>query len=216
MSLRERKKEQTRQAIVEAARRLFTERGFEGVTIAEVAREADVSEGTVFNYFPTKEDLFYSPMEAFEAELVAAVGLRKPGESAAAAFRRVLLERSAGIAERAELIATAERIRSASPALQAREREISAQYTQSLAELIAEETGKPPDDVEAVVVANALMGAQRTLVEYVRTSVLAGKRGPKLEADTKAQGRRAFKRLERGLADYAVKPVTGGTRRAAR
>jgi AcrR family transcriptional regulator len=216
MSLRERKKEQTRQAIVEAARRLFTERGFEGVTIAEVAREADVSEGTVFNYFPTKEDLFYSPMEAFEAELVAAVGLRKPGESAAAAFRRVLLERSAGIAERAELIATAERIRSASPALQAREREISAQYTQSLAELIAEETGKPPDDVEAAVVANALMGAQRTLVEYVRTSVLTGKRGPKLEADTKAQGRRAFKRLERGLADYAVKPVTGGTRRAAR
>jgi len=216
MSLRERKKEQTRQAIVEAARRLFTERGFDGVTIAEVAREADVSEGTVFNYFPTKEDLFYSPMEAFEAELVAAVGLRKPGESAAAAFRRVLLERSAGIAERAELIATAERIRSASPALQAREREISAQYTQSLAELIAEETGKPPDDVEAAVVANALMGAQRTLVEYVRTSVLAGKRGPKLEADTKAQGRRAFKRLERGLADYAVKPVTGGTRRAAR
>jgi len=216
MSLRERKKEQTRQAIVEAARRLFTERGFDAVTVAEVAREADVSEGTVFNYFPTKEDLFYSPMEAFEAELVAAVAQRKPGQSVAAAFQRLLLERSAGIAERAELIATAERIRSASPALQAREREISAQYTQSLAELIAEETGKPPDDVEAAVVANALMGAQRTLVEYVRTSVLAGKRGPKLEADTRTQGRRAFKRLERGLTDYAIKPVNGGTRRAAR
>jgi AcrR family transcriptional regulator len=218
MSLRERKKEQTRQAIAEAARRLFSERGFEDVTVAEVAREADVSVGTVFNYFPTKEDLFYSPMEAFEAELVAAVARRKPGQSVAAAFRRFVLERSAGLVaeDRAALIERAERIRSASPALQAREREISAQYTQSLAELIAEETGKPPDDVEAAVVANALMGAQRTLVDYVRASVLAGKRGPKLEADSNAQGRRAFKRLERGLADYAVKPVNGGTRRAAR
>jgi AcrR family transcriptional regulator len=216
MTLRERKKQQTRLAIAEAARRLFSERGFDAVTVAEVAREADVSEGTVFNYFPTKEDLFYSPMEAFEADLVAAVGQRKPGESVAAAFQRLVLERSAGIAERAELIATAERIRSASPPLQAREREISAQYTQSLAELIAEETGKPGDDVEAAVVANALMGAQRTLVDYVRASVLAGRRGPKLEAETKMQGRRAFKRLDRGLADYAVKPVTAGTQRAAR
>jgi AcrR family transcriptional regulator len=216
MSLRERKKQQTRLAIAEAARRLFTERGFDAVTVAEVAREADVSEGTVFNYFPTKEDLFYSPMEAFEAELVAAVAERKPGESAAAAFKRLVLERSAGVAERAGLIATAEKIRSASPALQAREREITAQYTQSLAELIAEETGKPRDDVEAAVVANALMGAQRTLVDYVRACALAGRRGAQLEADTKAEGRRAFKRLERGLADYAIKSVTGETRRAAR
>jgi AcrR family transcriptional regulator len=207
VSLRERKKEQTRQAIAEAARRLFDEHGFEAVTVAEVAQSADVSEGTVFNYFPTKEDLFYSPMEAFEAELVAAVRQRKPGESVAAAFRRFVLDRSAGLAEeeRTELIGRVERIRSASPALQTREREISARYTQMLAQLIAEEIGKPPDDVEAAVVANALMGAQRTLVDYVRARVLAGRSGPKLAADARSEGRRAFKRLERGLADYAVK-----------
>jgi AcrR family transcriptional regulator len=205
MGLRERKKQETRLAIAEAARRLFSERGFDAVTVAEVAQEADVSEGTVFNYFPTKEDLFYSPMEAFEADLVTAVAQRKTGESVAAAFQRFMLERSAGLADRAELIATAVRIRSASRALQAREREISAQYTQALAELIAEETGKPLDDVEAAVVASALMGAQRTLVEYVRASVMAGRRGPELTADAKAQGRRAIKRLQRGLADYAIK-----------
>src|SRR5438128_3317105 len=90
--LRERKKEQTRQAIAETARRLFAERGFDGVTVAEVARAADVSEGTVFNYFPTKEDLFYSGMESFEAALVEAVRDRPAGESAPAAFRRFLLE----------------------------------------------------------------------------------------------------------------------------
>ena len=205
MGLRERKKQQTRLAIAEAARRLFGERGFDAVTVSDVAQEADVSEGTVFNYFPTKEDLFYSPMEAFEADLVAAVAQRKTGESVAAAFQRFVLERSAGLAERAELIATAVSVLTASPALRAREREISAQYTQALAELIAEEARKPRDDVEAAVVASALMGAQRTLVHYVRASVMAGRRGPDLTADARAQGRRAFKRLQRGLADYAIK-----------
>ena len=53
---RERKKQQMREHIAETARRLFGERGFEGITVAEVAREADVAEQTVYNYFPTKED----------------------------------------------------------------------------------------------------------------------------------------------------------------
>ena len=55
--LRERKKQRTRELIAESARRLFVKRGFERVTVAEVARAAEVSEATVFNYFPTKEDL---------------------------------------------------------------------------------------------------------------------------------------------------------------
>ena len=48
--------------------RLFLERGFDQVSVAEVARAADVSEATVFNYFPTKEDLVYERMDAFEQE----------------------------------------------------------------------------------------------------------------------------------------------------
>ena len=79
MSLRERKKEQTRQLIADTARRLLAERGFDAVTVAEVAREADVSEKTVFNYFPTKEELFYSRLEAFEEELLQALTARAPG-----------------------------------------------------------------------------------------------------------------------------------------
>src|SRR5213593_768397 len=96
--LRERKKQQTRQAIAEAAQQLFAERGFEAVTVAEVARAADVSEGTVFNYFPAKEDLFYSGMVAFEAELVEAVRERRPGESVPTAFRQFVLDRSVRLA----------------------------------------------------------------------------------------------------------------------
>src|SRR5262245_1292660 len=52
--LRDRKKQQTRQLIFETAARLFAARGFDVVTVAEVARAADVSEMTVFNYFPTR------------------------------------------------------------------------------------------------------------------------------------------------------------------
>ena len=55
--------------------------------MAEIAREADVAEKTVFNYFPTKEDLFYSRLEAFEEELLAAIRERAPGESVAGRVR---------------------------------------------------------------------------------------------------------------------------------
>src|ERR671937_1776253 len=110
--LRERKKEQRRQRIADSARRLFAERGFEGVTVAEVAREANVSEGTVFNYFPTKEDLFYSGMESFEAALIEAVRNRPAGESVLAAFRRYVLDGIPRLAtdEAVDLISTATRI----------------------------------------------------------------------------------------------------------
>src|SRR2546421_9384380 len=91
--LRERKKQQTRQLIADTARRLFAERSFDAVTVAEVARAADVSEATVFNYFPTKEDLFYSGLESFEEELLAAIRERKTGESVLGAFARFVLQR---------------------------------------------------------------------------------------------------------------------------
>jgi AcrR family transcriptional regulator len=208
LGLRERKKQRTRQLIAETALRLFTERGFDAVTVAEVARAADISEGTVFNYFPTKEDLFYDQMESFEEALIEAVRARAPGESVLGAFRRFVLERSGRLAaeETADVITTAARLVADSPALQAREREIVDRSTRSLAALLAEETGASATDAEPLTVATALMGTQRALAALVHTSVLAGERGPKLAAKVRAQGRRAFARLEHGLSDYAIKP----------
>jgi AcrR family transcriptional regulator len=204
--LRERKKEQRRQRIADTARRLFAERGFEGVTVAEVAREANVSEGTVFNYFPTKEDLFYSGMESFEAALIEAVRNRPPGRSVVAAFRDYVLDQSAGVADRAPAIEKAAPLVDASPALQARERALVAEYAAALAELLAAETGAGSDDLEPGVVAAALMAAQRELVAQTRASVVAGLRGPALVRSVKTEGERAFDRLEAGLGDYGVKP----------
>src|ERR687888_2586853 len=202
LGLRERKKQQTRQAIVETAHRLFAERGFDGVTVAQVARAADVSEGTVFNYFPTKEDLFYSGMESFEAALIEAVRNRPPGQSVLAAFRDYVLEQSDGVADRAPAIEKAARLVDASPALQARERALVAEYTVTLAELLAAETGADPDDPEPRVVAVALMGAQRELVAQTRASVVAGLSGPALVRRVRAQGARAFDRLQAGLRHH--------------
>src|SRR5262245_13768700 len=86
--LRARKKAKTRLAIAEIATRLFIERGFDQVTTAEVAAAAEVSLATIFNYFETKEDLFFDR----EAEIIAAtcqvVADRRAGEAILPAFHR--------------------------------------------------------------------------------------------------------------------------------
>src|ERR1700722_3091710 len=90
--LRERKKQRTHQLIAATAWRLFAARGFEQVTVAEIAAAAEVSEATVFNYFPTKEDLVFHRMEAFEDELLTAIRSRPEGESIVQAFGRFAIQ----------------------------------------------------------------------------------------------------------------------------
>ena len=78
-SLRERKKRETRQRISNVATGLFMLRGFDNVTVAEVAEAANVSKMTVFNYFPRKEELFFDRgAEAIELT-EAAIRDRAPG-----------------------------------------------------------------------------------------------------------------------------------------
>ena len=85
--LRERKKRATRDAIAASARRLFAERGFDAVTVAEVAAAADVSEKTVFNHFATKEDLAFAGGEARLDQLLADIAQRPAGTSVLDVFR---------------------------------------------------------------------------------------------------------------------------------
>ena len=208
--LRERRKRQTHEAIADAARRLFRERGFDAVTVAEVARLADVSEQTVFNHFRSKEDLFFSGMEAYERELVEAVRRRPAGESALTAFRRTVVDRLAALADprAAAAIASAARVIAASRVLENRERAVLAEHTRALAEVLtagAEREGQ----LEALVVAHALMGIHAALLQHVRALALRGLRGDDLVQATEAEVARAFDRLERGLRDYAVNPGAG-------
>ena len=209
LGLRERKKQRTRELIAETARRLFSERGFEGVTIAEVARAAEVSEQTVFNYFPTKEDLVYWRLESFEDELLATIRERHPRESVLQAFGRFVLQRRGLLAERdpqaRQRLAELTRTISESPALLARERQIFDRYTASLAALIAEETGAGGDDIEPWVAANALMGVHRALVDLTRRRIVAGASSARIVREVRDQGEGALQALERGLGRYAVK-----------
>ena len=209
MGLREVKKEQTRQLIADTAWRLFTDRGFDRVTVAEVAREAQVAQATVFNYFPSKEELFYWRLEAFGARLTDAISTRDPGESVLAAFRRCLLAESGLLAQveagdpgALERLRTVNRVIAASPALLAREQQAMTRNVASLAALLAAETGAPADDIRPQVAANALMGVHRALIDYVRRRVLADDEPARLAADVRKLTTAAFALLGHGLRDY--------------
>lgn len=209
MGLRELKKERTRQAIAEAAWRLFTDRGFDRVSVAEIARAAEVSEATVFNYFRTKEDMFYFRFEAFESRLIDAVRERPAGEPVLAAVRRyvlqpggLLVQAAAGDREAQTRLRTINGVIADSPALLAREQRAIARATDALAELLATEGRRSSDPVLAHVAANALLGVHRALIDYVRRRVLAEDEISQLAADVRKVGRRAFAQLERGLGDY--------------
>jgi AcrR family transcriptional regulator len=203
VGLRELKKQRTRHQIADTAWRLFAERGFDQVSVAEVAREAEVSEATVFNYFPTKEDLVFHRMEAFEQELLDALRDRPEGESIVQAFGRFALNPRGFLASNdpaaTEGMRTVARVMTGSPALQTRQREIFERFTGTLASLVAEELGMTADDVEPWVIANALIGLHRALISYTHRQALAGVSNRRIARNVVTQGQRALARLEHGI-----------------
>jgi AcrR family transcriptional regulator len=143
-----------------------------------VARAADVSEATVSNYFPTKEDLAYFRMEDFEDELLAAIANRDPGTSVVDAFGMFVLEPrgflKAGAHVRHDDPLAVTKILTGSPALLARERQIYDRYADGLIDLMADERRARRDDLEPLVIARALVSLHRAMVDHVRQRVLAG------------------------------------------
>jgi AcrR family transcriptional regulator len=95
--LRERKKARTRRLIADTAARLFAERGYENVAVSDVAREAEVAEQTVYNYFPTKERLVTDRDEQIHDRLTDLVRSRARGVTPAAAIRDFVLRSVEGI-----------------------------------------------------------------------------------------------------------------------
>src|SRR5215472_8319222 len=97
LGLRERKKARTRQVIADAAARLFAERGYEQVAVSDVAREAEVSEQTVYNYFQTKDQLVTDRDQLIQDELGRLIRARPAGTTPAAAIRDFVLDTVEGI-----------------------------------------------------------------------------------------------------------------------
>ena len=175
--------------------RLFATRGFDHVTVAEVAEAAEVSEKTVFNYFPTKEDLFFDEVPARAAAFASAIREREPGQSAISALRR-LQDRDSSRLTSAEF-ATFARIIEESPALRAKELEVMRYFAETLAETLRTELRI--SELDARIAASALVGVHAQFFRLARKQALAGMHGPAAARKLRADVARAYELLENGL-----------------
>ncbi|MDR7278404.1 TetR/AcrR family transcriptional regulator [Catenuloplanes atrovinosus] len=206
--LRERKKRQTRAALIRAAVALFVERGFDDVSVAEIAAAAQVSKMTVFNYFRSKEDIVMAPVEEHAEESARAVRERRPGQSAVDAleenFLRGLAEREppTGLSDAPSVIAIQRLIRE-TPALLQRLAGFSARNTGALASALAEATGAAPDDVLAHTAAAQLNAVAHELATRNVSRLVAGLSADEAYPVAVAEARAAYGVLRDGLGDYA-------------
>ena len=203
--LRERKKRRTREAIVAAALRLFRERGFDAVTVAEIARAADVSEKTVFNHFPAKEDLVFEHGRERLMALAEALRARPAHTPILAVFRDNTMAFVRHV-ERApaEDITAVPRVVMGSRVLQERLILLWEREAQVLAPIIAEQTGAAAGDVVPVIAARALAWTHRTIVREGFERLLAGEDSRRVARDLREKAERAYALLEGGLATYGA------------
>ncbi len=217
-SRRAQKKALTRAHVQRTAQRLFRERGFDAVTIADVAASADVAVQTVFNHFPTKEELFWSDRSRWVTGPAAAVRDRAPGVSALRALREHLTESTGRFAE---ALATAEgrgtiEALDRSPALRAAERELHHR-AEVLLRAALEEAWTGPDaerpapadpHLTAALVATTWLATTRTLVTTLRDPLPAPADVPGLAERTRALTGRLLARLE----EHALRATGTGVR----
>jgi AcrR family transcriptional regulator len=201
--LRERKKRATRETIAATARRLFAERGFDAVTVAEVAAAADVSQKTVFNHFATKEDLAFAGREEGIAQFVAAITARPPGSSVLEVFRalthNVLDVFVAGGDE--DLLAVARIIRG-SRALQERLTVGWESGAAAITAAIAATSGADDDDLVPAILGRTLWFTHRSIFLAALTGLVAGEDGAQLAARLRVTADRAYDQLAAGLGEY--------------
>jgi AcrR family transcriptional regulator len=199
--LRERKKRQTRAAISAAAMTLFEARGFDAVTIAEIAREADVSEKTISNYFPAKEDLVFGQGGDRRAALVEAIRDRAPGESVVGPFRRATADFLDRVEhDTVESIVAIPRLVARSTALRNRLSLAWEEEAAVLAPVIAEAAGENADDLLPAAVARTLAWTHRLTFRATVKRLLADEDQRSVAADLRRQTTVAYDRLEAGLA----------------
>ncbi|MGD0555486.1 MAG: TetR family transcriptional regulator [Streptosporangiaceae bacterium] len=203
VGLREQHKQRTRAAISAAATRLFAERGFDQVTIAQVAETAGVAKMTVANYFPRKEDLVFDQADAVISQLARTITSRTDGESYLAAVRRDYLaeldraDGTTGITS-AGFAAMIQR----SPALAARGAEIAYQREHALGDAIAAAEGT--DSPELRLVAAQLAAAHRVLYAEAARRSLAGEPRASIRAALGQAAQRVFDLLEPSIGSYGV------------
>ncbi|MFI6880563.1 TetR/AcrR family transcriptional regulator [Streptomyces sp. NPDC050400] len=197
-SLRELKKQRTRVRLSETAVRLFLEKGYDAVSVAEVAAAADVSKPTLFRYFPSKEDLVLYRFADHEDEAARVVAGRGDGESAVGALRGSFL---AGLARRDPVTGLCDhpgvlaylRLLYGTPSLVARMHGYQERSERALARAL----GGP--EVEARLAAGQIVAVQRILAEENVRRITAGETADEVEADAVRAAELGFRQLEVGV-----------------
>ncbi|MYW05329.1 TetR family transcriptional regulator [Streptomyces sp. SID3343] len=158
MGRRERKKAATRQALADAALRLFLERGYEHVSVKDVADAADVSTTTLFKHFTGKEALVFDRDFEVEARLVAAVRDREPGRSIPGALRDRLVQMAMPSADDGPDKAAFRKLVESTPVLKEYGRRMWMRHETALAHAIAADVDAPEDDLTCAALARFALG----------------------------------------------------------
>ena len=209
--LRARKKRLMRQQLSDTATRMFLDRGFDAVRVAEVAEACGVSEKTVFNYFPTKESLVLDRLDVTMASL--RTGLAEPAvppvEAALRILDRELSAMTSWLTGQDDPVLAARAIRRfgdlirATPSLRAYQSDMMDQFVSVAAEILATRAGMTPDDPEPQIAARALLGLWHVQADSLRKH-LSGAPAQVHEMVT-ADVRRAAALIEGGLRLFAVR-----------
>lgn len=209
---RARKKEATRTAISHRATELFAERGFDAVTVSEIAEAADVSVKTVFNHFVTKEELFFDRVGVVRQALDAAVTERPTGVTVVEALRRLFADHQVPIPEvpgwsMLEDPASYERVRRwvatehAAAALRARRLVLAEEFTGHLTQTFTRVLELPPGDDRASVLAAMVVGAMGLRERTYSAAILEGAPPAEVEARVRRVVDEAFGRIAAAFAD---------------
>ena len=158
--LRERKKQRTREAIVEAAFELFEERGFDGTTIADIAEAAEIAPRTFFSYFPSKDDVVFHDFEEKFAMFAAWLREREPGTNTIDALRAGI-QTMLGEADREDLEQKrlSKRLIGENESLAAHAQHLRGKFAELLVESVAQDLGDDPGDLRPRLVAAAATAA---------------------------------------------------------
>ncbi|MGW1165405.1 TetR family transcriptional regulator [Streptomyces sp. NPDC002550] len=204
MGLRERKKQKMYQDVSDIAVRLFLERGFDAVSVAEVAAAAGISKPTLFRYFPAKEDLVLHRIADHETEAARVVaGAADPVDALRRHFLAGLERRDpvTGLNDHPQVLAF-HTLLYGTPALVARAHSHLERSEAALAEALG-------GGLDARLAAGQIIAVQRILAQENWRRVAAGEPIAVVAPDAARAAERAFRRLGEGLTELRRTAVTG-------
>jgi AcrR family transcriptional regulator len=199
--LRERKKQQTREAIHRAAMRLFAERGFDATTIADIAAAADIAPRTFFSYFASKEEAVFAKFEGMYADFDQSMRNRPQGTTALDALREWIGRAAKEFSRDLEHAKLEARLRRESPAVAACDLQHMHRFERRLAEAVGEDFGEPADALRPRLVAAAALAALQAVGDAADQIIEEDpQRAQELMADPEALMDDALRFLDGGLA----------------